>query len=46
MRKKPVTIEPFRVVRARRLRAARIRQTVLGFALIALIISIGGRIGL
>lgn len=44
--KKPVTIEPFHIVRARRLRAARWRQAALAFALIALIISIGGRIGL
>jgi hypothetical protein len=46
MRKKPVIIEPFRIVRARRIRAARIRHFILGIALIALIISIGGRIGL
>lgn len=44
--KKPVFIEPFRIVRARRMRRERIRHALLAFALIALIISIGGRIGL
>lgn len=45
MRKKPVIIEPFRVARARRIRAARIRQAILDFAMMGLILSIGGGIG-
>lgn len=44
--KKPVTIEPFHIVRARNLRAKRWRHLALGFALIALVTALAGSIGL
>lgn len=44
--KKPVFIEPFGIVRARRIRRERFWRFCLGMALIGLIMTMGGRIGI
>lgn len=43
---KPRFIEPFQIVRARRIRRARFWRFCLGMALIGLIMALGGRIGI
>ncbi|MDP2150044.1 MAG: hypothetical protein Q8K13_10430 [Parvibaculum sp.] len=44
--KKPVTIEPFHIVRARRMRREAWRRYALGMAFATIVMALGGSLGL